>query len=255
MSSLASRLLAALVLLLGAVVALAGFALPFRALLGQGESSPLRIGLAAALGTLWVLLLLYLGWRLEQPRAARRAAQQREAQAAQEAALAAAREARAAAGHAALLADPRWTPFHPLIRRWRLWDEGGLREAEQRYLALLADPRRAHHAAGVLEGQRWRDAQLDYFDDPWARITCIHLQPVEAALRAAGRHCWPQQARELGTEAALRWEPLQVRFALPDCVRWEVDEPDPHAGPREIVYCEACDSTIESGHGAPFPAE
>jgi hypothetical protein len=250
MSSPDSRWQVALLGSAGALLALLGFGLAFWALLGHGAQTDTRTALAATLGTAWVLAVLYGVHRVARARAEQRHARW----AAQQQALAAAREAEAEARHAQLLADPRWAPFHPLIRRWRLSNEAWLLEQEQRHQALLADPRRAHHAPKALEGARWSDAQLDYFDDPQARVTCLHLQPVEGALRAAGLPCWPQGARQLGTVANLHADALRAALRLGPEVQWRDEEEHPHAPPRSFLHCTACTSAIESGNGPGFPA-
>ena len=249
MSPLASRLSAALIGAFGGALALLGFGLPFWILLGHGAASQARTAFAALLGTAWVLLVLIGVHRVERARAARRQARANAAQRV----LEAGREAEAEARHARLLADPRWAPFHALIRRWHLSNETWLREQEQRHHALLADPRRAHHAPKALEGARWSDAQLDYFDDPQARVTCVHLQPVEAGLRAAGLACWPQGGG-LGTAASLQADALRAAFRLGPEVQWRDEEEHPHAPPRSFLHCTACISAIESGNGPEFPA-
>lgn len=250
MPHLAARLHTAVVGGLGALLAIAGFALPFWWLLGRGQGSGLRTALAATLGTLWVLAVLAGVHRVERARAGRRDARRAAAQQAD----AERRAAEAGRRQQVLLADPRWAAFHPLIRRWRLADEAWLQAQEARYHALLADPRRAHHAPTCLDGARWSDAQLDYFDDPQARVTCAHLQPVEAGLREAGLLCWPQGAALLGTAASLQPDALRTRYALAPCVQERWEEEHPHAPVREFLHCSACGSQIESGHGAPFPA-
>jgi len=234
-----------------ALVGLAGFVACFWLLLGQGETSTPREWLAAACGTLWLLAVMYLAHRvaraLEHARAARAAAAQ--------AVLDAARERERDLVVAQLASDPHLEPLWPLICRWRLTDRAALESTLQRHHALLADPRRAHHAAGVLQGLRWSDAQLAYFDDPAARVTCVHLQPVEAALRGAGRQCWPQGQAEIGTEAALRFAALRAQLALAASVRESYEDEHPHAPPREYLRCTDCRSAIESGGGAAFPPE
>lgn len=234
---------------LGSLLALLGFGVPFWALLGQGTVSDARTALATTLGTAWVLGMVYAVHHVGQARQARVQARL----AAAEQARAAAREAAAEAAHRVLLEDPRWTAFQPVIRRWRLSDEGWLLQQEARYRALLADPRRAHHAEKILDGARWSDAQLDYFDDPAARVTCVHLQPVEAGLREAGYLCWPQRPGALGTAATLRCDALRARYALAACVQWRWEEAHPHAPVQEFLHCAACGSEIESGNGALFP--
>jgi hypothetical protein len=55
-----------------------------------------------------------------------------------------------------------------------------------RIAALRADPARGAYAARVASGESWSDEQIDYDRDAAAVTTCVHLQPVEAAMRRAG---------------------------------------------------------------------
>lgn len=244
------RIASALLSGTAALIGLAGFVACFWLLLGRGETSTAREIFAATCGTAWLLAVMYAAHRI-----ARAAAQaDAERQAAARAVLDAERQRERDRAVEALANEPRWQRFWPLIRRWRITDLAWLDAAEQRYLELLADPRRAHHAPGVLQGVRWNDAQLAYFDDPAARVTCVHLQPVETALRRAERQCWPQGPAEIGTDAALQFDVLRTRFELAPCVRESYEEPHSHASPREYLRCEACRSAIESGNGEAFPA-
>lgn len=232
-----------------ALLGLAGFVACFWLLLRQGQGSTTREIIAATCGTVWLLAVMYAAHRVVRAAAQRQAARETAARAV----LDAQRQQERARASEALATDPRWELFWPLIRRWHISDVAWLATAEQRYRELLTDPRRAHHAAGVLQGARWNDAQLAYFDDPAARVTCRHLRPVEAALRAAGRQCWPRGPAEIGTEATLQFALLRTRFELAPCVRESYEEPHPHASPRELLRCDACGSAIESGSGPAFP--
>lgn len=55
-----------------------------------------------------------------------------------------------------------------------------------RMAELLADPARAHYAPLVERGEDWSDENIRYFENPDETITCVHLQPIERAMRHAG---------------------------------------------------------------------
>jgi hypothetical protein len=55
-----------------------------------------------------------------------------------------------------------------------------------RIAELKADPVRKAYAARIAGGEYWSDAKIDYDMDIDAVATCIHLQPLERAIRKAG---------------------------------------------------------------------
>jgi hypothetical protein len=115
----------------------------------------------------------------------------------------------------ALATRPQWRHWAPLIRRWRMTDAARVQQWETRYRALLADPRRASHAAQALDGHFPTDAQIDYGDDPAATATCEHL--------------------------------------LPEFVQWQGSGRHPHDDPSEYLVCSRCPARIESRGGPAFP--
>ena len=55
-----------------------------------------------------------------------------------------------------------------------------------RVAELAADPRRAKYAPLVARGEDWSDAAILYHEDPNRLATCVHLRPIEQAVRRAG---------------------------------------------------------------------
>lgn len=159
---------------------------------------------------------------------------------------------------AALRADPRLGRWAPLAERYRRVDRVEVAGWEARYQALLADPRRRPFAAHALSGDFPTDDEIDYLLDSSARRTCMHLRPVEEALRDAGVACALMRpaggtTAHVATAATLDEPALRARYALPPFLEWQVTPPEPHEAGSERLACTRCGATIENGRGARFP--
>lgn len=67
--------------------------------------------------------------------------------------------------------------------------EWARRDAQRRRAAALAaspDPNPRKYAARVNAGDEWSDARIAYYEDTSLLVTCVHLQPIEHRMRAAG---------------------------------------------------------------------
>ena len=122
---------------------------------------------------------------------------------------------------------------------------------------------------GVPKDNPERDAILArYAANPAARVTCVHLVPIESALREAGVHVWPEtqstpkvfslsglqekSTQTLYASAMLDLPRLQAAIPLPSSVHFfvPVDDKgfyeDQHlATPLPALSCEACQSSIK----------
>ncbi len=122
---------------------------------------------------------------------------------------------------------------------------------------------------GVPERNPERDAILAcYAADPAARVTCVHLVPIESALREAGVHVWPDTqsppkvfslsgvqeklTRTLYASAMLDLPKLEVAISLPASVQLfvPVDDHDYYEDqrltrPHPALSCAACESSIK----------
>lgn len=80
----------------------------------------------------------------------------------------------------------------PLLPRTRWGHNQALarftREELARVARLEADPATYKYGQMIRAGQQWRDETIAYDRDPTALATCVHLQPVERAMRQAGVH-------------------------------------------------------------------
>jgi hypothetical protein len=141
----------------------------------------------------------------------------------------------------------------PLAERRQVADSATVARWQARYRELLADPRRATFAPDALAGEFLTDAQIDFLLDGERRIVCAHLQPLEQALRAARAPLGEHGPGVLWTEWSLDGPRLLAGFSMPG-VAWEVPPSHPRDPEPGRLVCTACNSRIEGGFGAAFPA-
>jgi hypothetical protein len=141
----------------------------------------------------------------------------------------------------------------PLATRYRSADPAMIARWEARYRALLADPRRMAFAARALDGEFPTDAEIDYALEPERRQTCVHLRPLEDALRHSGLPMGPLGDRSVWTECRIDAPAAIARFGLSG-VQWVVPELDPRNPDPGWMECARCGSRVHGGEGAPFPA-
>ncbi|WP_031496802.1 hypothetical protein [Bryobacter aggregatus] len=90
-------------------------------------------------------------------------------------------------------------------------------------------------------------AQLAYDEDPSALVTCIHLQPIERAMRAAGLEIrvreYLSRAPILRVNCRIHEEALRKKFQLTPAIRYaEGYEPERSQwdNPRGDIICTDC---------------
>jgi hypothetical protein len=95
----------------------------------------------------------------------------------------------------------------------------------------------AEHNARVAEYQR----------DPSATACCVHLAPIESAMRAGGVRVEPGGVSAAAADCCIDMEALAQRFSPPESVSYqEVYSPD-RSGldpPHATLYCSACQSRL-----------
>lgn len=138
----------------------------------------------------------------------------------------------------------------PVWRRQRSLRDFNAMERE-RVARLGADPALRKYATLIRQGQPWSDAQIAYNEDPAHTATCVHLQPMERKMRAAGivvrllhgpavqADCQihlRQLTQEYGTEAAA----LYVE-------RHDIDR-SYHDPKTAMFWCPACQSNLGVVH-------
>ena len=138
-----------------------------------------------------------------------------------------------------------------------------------RLLRLLPMTQSAAHSNTALmeirKSKRVELAVTRYVDDPSARITCVHLIPVESALRASGVSVAPAsqavyrgsfantfemelKARTVMARAMLNFPQLQATIPLAASVSFQLPMDDEYyeriQKPDPMLHCAACDSSI-----------
>ncbi|MES2464695.1 MAG: hypothetical protein V4671_29380 [Armatimonadota bacterium] len=128
------------------------------------------------------------------------------------------------------------------------------REARRLRVAELAadpDPKRARYAPLVEQGESWPEQNIAYYEDPESVITCVHLQPVERAMRRAGIDLRRFQEGDVRAKCGIRYSALERDFeiGLPvryaeffEAERWERDHP------RAYLICDEHKSVIHVLH-------
>jgi hypothetical protein len=150
------------------------------------------------------------------------------------------------AGVQHLRSDPGKTRWLKLTEERRVTDPEVIAGWEQRYQELLAHPTRNPFAAEALRGNFPSDVEIDYESNPSLLLTCIHLHPIESAIRKAGIYCSALSPTSIVTFASLH-------YSLPSFIEWE-EMPETASEPGNAsLVCRQCGSRIQSGSGEPFP--
>ncbi len=125
---------------------------------------------------------------------------------------------------------------------------------------LSADPARARYATLVERGEDWSDAQIYYYETVGMSVTCVHLDLVERAMRAAGVEVRLVKDTDVSARCCIDFEALKRLFNLYSSVSYAefyLGNPDEHERPAAFLVCGAHNCTIHTRHsddGAPlFP--
>jgi hypothetical protein len=95
------------------------------------------------------------------------------------------------------------------------------REARRlRVAELAADPARARYAPLVEKGEEWTEENIAYYEDPGDVITCVHLQPIEGAMRRAGVDLRRYRKAEVVAKCHIDDAALQRDFTIAPPVRY-----------------------------------
>lgn len=156
---------------------------------------------------------------------------------------------------AELRADPRRAAFAAMAERGHVLDDAEIERRLARKAAIEAVPHRRPFAALVFDWSVPSDEQIDYLADPAKLATCVHLRPVERALRADGVPLRLLHAGVVTTDRQLRAD-VAARFCLPAGVVLR----DQLVDQRDNLYeqrlcCAGCRSELQSSpYGALWPA-
>ncbi len=228
-------------LLAAAVVALIGIEV-------YELQTPGQLRLLVLASMLAFLLMLLLLWRME------RAIVQRAHVHVRERSLVEQQRAldRLHSGVGKMRAQPWQARWMKLAEARRVSDSMIIAGWEQRYQELLAHPTRNTWADEALKGNFPSDAEIDYETDTRLLLTCVHLQPIEAAIRKSNVYCSALSPTSIVTFASLHYARARRHYALPSHVEWETRSDSANVETSALV-CRLCDSRIQSGSGEPFP--
>jgi len=124
-------------------------------------------------------------------------------------------------------------------------------ERDRRLARLSADPVGRRYVERIEGGDPWSDAQIDYNEDPNRLATCLHLQPIEQAMRRAGIDVRLVIGSNVRADCCVDPVALGQRFVLPPSVEYaelpmyDRSLVDP---PVAVVRCTACRSMIDVVH-------
>jgi hypothetical protein len=127
----------------------------------------------------------------------------------------------------------------------------GEEQRRQRLARLAADPKTQKYARLIERGQAWSDEQIAYDLDRTRTATCIHLAPIEHAMRDTGldvKFLIPAMVQSPclidEAELARKFAPLEpVRYV--EYLSGERSIEDP---PNAVLNCSVCKSTIRVVH-------
>lgn len=126
------------------------------------------------------------------------------------------------------------------------------RTQRERWLQQLAtDPRRQPYLARIQRGEHWTPERVDYDLDPDALVLCVHLQPVERALRRAGVQVLPVAAHAVMAECVIDPVALGRSLPVPACVAYSEPLRQDRQGddePTALLRCSACESLLWALH-------
>lgn len=179
------------------------------------------------------------------------------------------RVAQIAAHQDALRATLRATPglerYAELIGRSTIATlDDALRRAE-RVNELASDPVKSKYAERVFNGEVITDRQIAYWEDPAARVLCVHLAALETDLRAANPSAHPVADAVLESDRDLDFAALRQRYGLldPPITFWHQSFGPEFYGRAEEMYdglqrirCSQHECTLQgsSEHRPKFPA-
>lgn len=147
--------------------------------------------------------------------------------------------AEGAAGGAKVRREERKTfSWHQEARR--------LRAAE-----LAADPTRAHYAALVEQGEDWSDVNIRYFEDPTETITCVHLEPIERAMRRDGVSARRYHETDVMAACRIHHDALKRDFVAEAPVRYAefyIGERSERDYPAAFLICDEHKCVIHTEH-------
>jgi len=158
------------------------------------------------------------------------------------------------------------TPAPRSFRRFPRLRSREMAEYKAWRAAIANSPRRKRYAEMLDAGDVfWTPDRVEYDLDPQATTCCVHLAPIELAMRECGLRVQLDSIRSIRAKCRINAALLAQRFVLPDCVVYEElnaydrSTEDP---PQAVLSCAICGSRawvvhpLEAAPETPvFPAD
>jgi hypothetical protein len=149
----------------------------------------------------------------------------------------------------------RGLPVSPL----RIWknkrnlsrSRATIAEAKRRRIAELAsDPVRQKYIPLIKRGEVWSDDQIEYNENPQTTATCVHLEPIERAMRLAGTRLRRLTGPNVRAQCRIDEAGIKRRFAPPASVQYREWYQPAHErdNPQAEISCVECRSAIDVIH-------
>lgn len=149
-----------------------------------------------------------------------------------------------------VMPDLDWlNPFHR--RRLALLRRRNEQERLSRLAQLAANPVTRKYVSLIEHGESWNDDQIAYNEDRNKLVTCVHVQPIERAMRAGDIQIKRLQGMDVRANCQIDRVELRRRFALPDTVHYTeavIDQRSEHDPASAWIACMVCRSIIDAVH-------
>ncbi len=142
-----------------------------------------------------------------------------------------------------------WSKRHELTRQREAYAE----ERRRRIIALAENPATRKYATLMEKGEAWNDAQIAYDQDLNKTATCIHLTPIERAMREAALDVRLLTGANVKSPCLIDEPQLARKFAPLMPVRYiefMSGERSIEDAPHAALTCAVCGSTISVLHRA-----
>ncbi|HEU0120836.1 MAG TPA: hypothetical protein VFQ91_09950 [Bryobacteraceae bacterium] len=136
--------------------------------------------------------------------------------------------------------------FVPLVERGYLISDAEIAQRKRRIAELEAVPHRRKYIPRIIAGENISDDEIDYREDPSKLRLCLHLQPLEQALRASGASLRPYPGAAVFSASPIEWPAFRERFALPETIIYEQVPGDRFGPDTQRLTCTLCSSWLES---------
>lgn len=117
----------------------------------------------------------------------------------------------------------------------------------QRIATLAAEPHLRKYAERIRRGEIWTDAHIAYNEDPHSVATCIHLQPMERAMRSAGITVRPSYNTGVTAQCCIEPDAVVAQFGATAMAlyaeRHDIDR-SIHDPKSALFWCQACNSQL-----------